>query len=136
MRSVFLDAGYVIAMEIEDDQDHALASGHWNRIRSKNPPRLVTTSYVFDEIVTFLNSRGRHDKAVEIGNYLVRSPTVQFVDVDRSLFEEGWAFFQQHDDKDYSLTDCISFVIMKRLRIATAFTFDHDFRRAGFNVEP
>src|SRR5438874_8796373 len=102
MKLAFLDAGYVIAIEIEDDQDHAKAVEHWNRIRALNPPRLVTTSYVFDEVVTFLTSRGRHDKAVEVGNYLLQSSAVQFLDVDRLLFDDGWAYFQQHDDKDYS----------------------------------
>jgi len=136
MRSAFLDTSYVVAIEIEDDQDHANAIGHWNQLRAGNPTRLVTTSFVLDEIVTFLNSRGRHNKAVEIGNYLLRSQTVQFIDVDRLLFDEGWAYFQRHDDKNYSLTDCISFVLMKRLKITTAFTFDHHFRQAGFQVEP
>jgi len=76
MRRAFLDAGYVIAIEIEDDQVHAMAVEHWDHIRVVNPPRLVTTSYVFDEVVTFLTSRGRHDKAIEIGNYLLGSPTI------------------------------------------------------------
>lgn len=37
-----------------------------------------------------------------------------------------------HSDKTYSLTDATSFVLMERLGIATAFAFDRDFLRYGF----
>jgi predicted nucleic acid-binding protein len=73
---------------------------------------------------------------VEIGSFLLHSQTVKFIDVDRSLFDEAWAFFKQHDDKGYSLADCVSFVLMTRRRVRTAFTFDHHFRQAGFDVKP
>ncbi len=44
-------------------------------------PRLVTTSYVFDEVVTFFNSRGAHAKAVQVGSDLLESPAVQLIPV-------------------------------------------------------
>jgi len=65
--SVFLDTGYVIALEAADDQYHDAAVQHWRGLTNQLPP-LVTTSYVFDEVVTFFNSRNRHAKASEIGN--------------------------------------------------------------------
>ena len=99
-------------------------------------PQLVTTSYVFDEVVTYFNSRGHHAKAVEIGHRLLMSPSTQFVHVDENLFREGWQFFQLHKDKDYSLTDCISFVVMKKLEIETALAFDRHFVQAGFQTVP
>lgn len=99
-------------------------------------PLLVTTSYVLDEIVTFFNRIGHHPKTVTVGNMLLHSPSVWLIHVDEALFYEGWAYFQQHEDKDYSLTDCISFVVMRNLGIATAYTFDHHFVQAGFLVEP
>jgi predicted nucleic acid-binding protein len=49
---------------------------------------------------------------------------------------EGWQYFQQHQDKDYSLTDCISFVVMKRFSIETAFAFDQHFVQAGLKKVP
>jgi len=50
--SVFLDTGYVIALEAADDQYHDAAVQHWRGLSTQLPP-LVTTSYVFDEVVTF-----------------------------------------------------------------------------------
>ena len=135
MNTVFLDTGYVLALELANDRNHRAASKHWRSLR-KRLPRLVTTSYVFDEIVTYFNSREYHAKAVEVGNRLLTSPSIQFIQVDGELFREGWQYFQQHQDKDYSLTDCLSFVVMKKLKIETALAFDQHFVQAGFKKVP
>ena len=73
---------------------------------------IVTTTYVFDEVVTFFNACGRHQKAVEVGRRLLESRVVEMIRVNEALFEAGWSRFQARPDKRYSLTDCISFVVM------------------------
>ncbi len=135
MTSVFLDTGYLIAVETEDDQHHEAASRHWRHL-TISLPRLVMTSYVLAEVVTFFNARNRHAKGVEIGSRLMRSPAVQLVHVDETLFQEAWRYFTRHTDKSYSLTDCISFVLMERLGIRTALAFDGHFVQAGFEKQP
>jgi uncharacterized protein len=135
MSKVFLDTSYLLALELTKDQNHQAANKHWQSIIN-SLPSFVTTSYVFDEVVTYFNSRGHHSKAVEIGTNLLLSPSIEFIHVDEALFYEGWNYFQQYQDKDYSLTDCISFIVMDRFGISTAFTFDGHFVQAGFNKEP
>jgi predicted nucleic acid-binding protein len=135
MKPLFLDAGYVVALEAADDQRHKAASQHWRGLAESLPP-LVTTTYVFDEIVTFFNNRGRHDKATEIGNNLLESAAIELVHVDEILFYAGWQYLQRHRDKRYSLTDCISFVVMKRRGIRTSLAFDSHFGQAGFDRLP
>ncbi len=83
MTSVFLDTGYVIALEAADDQYHDAVVQHWRGFTTQLPP-LVTTSYVFDEVVTFFNSRNQHAKAGEIGNRLLRRGVKSFVDSQSS----------------------------------------------------
>jgi predicted nucleic acid-binding protein len=61
----------------------------------------------------------------------LNSRSINLVHVDQELFHEGWVYFQKHKDKRYSLTDCISFVLMKRLGIEQALTFDQHFVQAG-----
>jgi predicted nucleic acid-binding protein len=75
---VFLNTGYLIALEAADDQHHVAALRHW-RAYVQSRPRLVTTSFVLDEVATFFNSRGRHAKAVEIGERLLGSSSVRQV---------------------------------------------------------
>ena len=135
MSKVFLDTSYLLALELAKDQNHPAARQHWQTI-IQSPPSFVTTSYVFDEVVTYFNSRGHHAKAVQVGNNLLLSASVELVHVDEALLYEGWQSFQHHQDKDYSLTDCISFIVMKRLSASIVFTFDEDFVQAGFNRRP
>jgi predicted nucleic acid-binding protein len=131
MTSFFLDANYVIALEVSDDQHHYDARQHWTKLL-ESPLSLVTTSYVLDEVVTFLNSKRQHSKAVRVGKNLLTASAIQLIHVDEALFYEGWQYFEQHADKTFSLTDCISFALMKRLEIIEALTFDRHFRQAGF----
>ena len=135
MSSTFLDTGYILALELKQDQHHAAAQHHWQQVRTALPP-LVTTTYVFDEVVTYLNSRGYHTKAVQVGTNLLRSPSVEIIHVDAALFLEGWTYFQRYHDKQFSLTDCISFVVMHQRRMSTAYAFDNHFTQAGFLRQP
>src|SRR2546426_11729252 len=135
MSKVFLDTSCLLALELTRDQNHAPAVQHCQSI-VQSLPSFVTTSFVFDGVVTLFNSRGQHEKAVQVGKSLLLSPSLEFIHVNQSLFHEGWEYFQQHQDKDYSLTDCISFILMKQLSSEVAFTFDGHFAQAGFKTAP
>lgn len=135
MKTYFVDTSYLLALELSNDQNHQVAAAHWSETL-KTAFALVTTSYVFDETATYFNSRNHHEKAVEVGENLLLSPSVELVHVDENLFFEGWTMFQKYSDKRYSLTDCISFVVMKNKNLETALTFDKHFVQAGFKTEP
>lgn len=131
MEMLILDAGYLIAVEAADDQNHKAAFSYWQKL-IQTPPNIITTTYIFDEIITFFNNRNRHAKAVEIGNNLLQSELIEMIQVDENLFGLGWNYFQKYADKRYSLTDCISFVVMEQNNLDTALSFDKHFTQAGF----
>ncbi|MBI5676599.1 MAG: PIN domain-containing protein [Nitrospirae bacterium] len=135
MKPIFIDSSYLIALEAADDQNHKKALLHWQEL-IMNLPMIVTTSYILNEVATFFNSRNNHDKAVEIGNNILNSSLVKFIHIDEPLFHDGWLYFRRHKDKSYSLTDCISFIVMNQHGIKTALTFDAHFIQAGFKTHP
>jgi predicted nucleic acid-binding protein len=135
MSPVFVDTGYLLALEIADDQHHDQAVTHWKEF-SRPLPRLVTTSYVFDEVTTFFSSRGHHAKAIKIGTLLMSSSSVELIHANQDQFKATWEVFKQHQDKRFSFTDCLSFVVMRQRNLDTALTFDGHFAQAGFNVLP
>ncbi len=135
MTHLFLDSSYIIALEDEGDYHHLEARSHLQSLR-KSLPQYVTTSFVFDEVVTFFNSKRFHQKAIEIGSNLLASPSVEFIFIDENIFYEAWKYLKIHRDKTYSMTDCISFIVMKKFEITTALTFDKHFSQAGFNIIP
>jgi len=57
---------------------------------------------------------------------------VKIFEAEKQLFEAGFALFRDRPDKEWSLTDCISFVVMKQEGLTEALTRDHHFEQAGF----
>jgi uncharacterized protein len=131
----FLDTSFLLTLESIRDQHRDEAVAHWNE-SARNYSGFVTTSYVFDEVVSFLNARGGHATAVDVGERLRNSELIDFIHVDEALFSEGWTYFVRHSDKTYSLTDCISFVLMQARGLTRALSFDQHFTQAGFRIEP
>lgn len=135
MNSLFLDTNFVVALNLRSDQSYSAASRYWATALN-NRQESVTTTFVLDEAVTFLNSRGQHALAVAVGAQLLHSPVITLVHIDAPLLERGWNYFVRHHDKRYSLTDCISFVVMQERGLRQALTFDQHFAQAGFECVP
>ncbi|WP_340643428.1 type II toxin-antitoxin system VapC family toxin [Phormidium pseudopriestleyi] len=97
---------------------------------------MVTITYIFDEVVTFFSIQNFHFKAVEVGIILLKNSDIELIEIAKNLFSQGWQYFKRHQDKSYSFTDCLSFVVMQEREIVTALTLDHHFVQAGFQICP
>ena len=96
------------------------------------PGRLLCSDYVLDETVTLCRRRLGHAVAVKIGEVLFDAAAIDLVRVGSADLRAAWQLFKSRADKPYSFTDCTSFVIMRRLKLATAATLDDDFQQEGF----
>ena len=93
---------------------------------------LVTTAWVLLELANALSaSRSRpHFERVLTG--LRAAANVEIIGPDAALFERGCQLYNDRSDKEWSLTDCISFTVMRDRDLADALTADHHFAQAGF----
>jgi len=135
---VFVDSSALKANYDTGDDFHAKARGLMQKIarRETEVTSFVTTDYVLDEAVTITRFAHSHGKAVELAEATRSSKFVRLVYCDEGLFSEGMDLFKRHADKEWSLTDCVSFATMNRHGVKTAFTFDAHFRQAGFATVP
>ena len=129
---MFVDTSAWFHLADPKASSHALA----RELLLHSRQRLVTSNFIFDEAVTLIRARVGHRLAVEFGEVLRASAITTVVSVTASDEAAAWDHFRRHDDKEWSFTDCTSFVVMRRLGIRCAFSFDDDFRQAGFDVVP
>jgi predicted nucleic acid-binding protein len=96
--------------------------------------KLHTSVPVVIETFTFLERNARRDVALAWKEAIYKRGTVKFAPCDLKDLEQSWDYFRRADLHKLSAVDATSFVIMKRLRIRVAFTFDHHFAAAGFRL--
>jgi len=135
---VFIDSSALKANYDARDDFHDRAAGLMVKIQARETEitAFVTTDYVLDEAVTLTRFAHSHAKAVELAEATLSSKFVRFVYCDEALFSDGMKMFKQHPDKEWSLTDCVSFATMRKHEVRTAFTFDDHFKQAGFATIP
>ena len=98
------------------------------------PDVVVTMEYVLVELLDSLASPALRFAAASTVRVLHDRPVTKIVPASTALLDEGMALYTTHRDKSWSLTDCISFVVMRRQGITDALTADHDFEQAGFRA--
>ena len=133
MPELFLDTGFVIALASRRDQYHARAVQLADQIRS-NGTDLVTTRAIVLEIGNSLAKPNLRPAAIRLIASMQADPKVDVLPVDGALFDRSFRLFGNRQDKEWSLTDCISFVVMETRNITDALTPDEHFSQAGFNA--
>lgn len=130
---LFVDTSAWLAINDKNDQYHNKAKNKSLEIK-KQRIELVTSEYIFDESITLIRYRISHASAVLFGNSLLNSHIVKIIDVTDIDRFKAWELFKKYKDKELSFTDCISFVLIKNLRLQKVFTFDNHFKQMGFEV--
>ena len=131
MMQVFVDTSAWIALINARDQLHRQAHNVNARLTQQRV-RWVTTEFVLIEVADALSSPPLRQLAIDYLNNLRRRPHFSIVPVSEELLQWAWDFYSRRLDKDWSLTDCTSFVVMTQEGMTQAFTADHHFEQAGF----
>jgi predicted nucleic acid-binding protein len=128
MRRAFADSYFYLALADPRDADHAKAK----EIGSAFDGAIVTTQWVLVEVADALCAPKDRKRFLGLLQILEADPKVTIVSADSSWFEKGLDFYGRRPDKEWSLTDCTSFVVMEHEQIREALTADIHFEQAGF----
>ena len=130
--SVFVDTSAWLALASAGDQDHPAARKAFAELVARDE-RLVTTSYVLAETMGLIQHRLGW-KPLELFAAMAQTCEVTWVDGARHRAAEDLLF--QRRKRRVNIVDAASFTVMRELGLETAFAFDADFAREGFQVLP
>ena len=121
---------YWIALLVKQDQNHERARA-WTPLIGG---RITTTALVLVETANALARPAWRAAAVALIEHLRQRPDVHIVPAEAALWERGWDLYRSRPDKGWSLTDCVSFVVMQDAGLTDALTTDEHFCQAGFRA--
>jgi uncharacterized protein len=128
MRRVFADSYYFFAVVSDDEPQHRRAVEFATAFRGE----LVTTGWVLTEVGDGLAQPPWRDVFLTLRDKLSRNPRVRIEPCTDELLNAGIELYRRRAHKSWSLTDCISFVVMQREGLSESLTGDRDFEQAGF----
>ena len=128
---VFVDSSGFFALWEAGDQHHTKAVRLQQELILKRK-HFITTEYVVDETATLLRMRHSHAAAADFLTSVEDSEVLRMEWIGPDRFHAAAQLFRRHTDKEWSFTDCVSFVVMREFRIRDAFTTDHHFKQAGY----
>lgn len=130
MKTVFADTFFFLAILNPSDSAHKPAV---TLSRQLIHPR-VTTAWVLTEVADAMSEGSNRAVFLEFLSFLKQNKFTTIVGASETLFDRGIELYSTRPDKNWSLTDCISFVVMRDFKIDDALTGDHHFEQAGFRA--
>lgn len=130
MRAVFADTAYFIALLNPRDAFHQVAL----RLANSADRALLTSHWVLAEVGDAFSHPRNRSKFSRLVAILESDTSVQLLPPTLEQFQAGAALHGRRLDKEWSLTDCISFSIMQQLDLQEALTTDMHFEQAGFRA--
>lgn len=133
MNAVFLDTSFVIALLNRTDPHHGKANSLVTKLSSPHRPRL-TTAAILVELGDGFARKGRWKLIAPFLSAAVNDSSLEIIPVDTPLVTRASEYRNARLDKDWELTDCISFLVMMERGIQEALTADRHFQQAGFRA--
>ncbi len=130
---VFLDTAYAIALSSPPDHFHACAVALAEQMETSGT-RLITTRAVLLEIGNALSKLRYRQAAVQLLAALESDPKVTIVPLSEALYARAIQLYRERPDKEWGLTDGMSFLVMQDYGLTEALTTDEHFQQAGFRV--
>ena len=130
MTSWFADTFFFLALLNPRDERYHLKAVEMNRV--DHP--ILSTAWVLMELADHLCDVRNRRLFGEVRQSLAVDPRFEILPVDQKLLDRAVALYEKRLDKDWSLTDCTSFVAMQDRGITEALTGDHHFEQAGFKL--
>jgi hypothetical protein len=127
---IFVDSGFLLAFAQPTDALHRRAVA-WAQSLSE---RLLATEYVLCETVNSLSRRADRPRAHRIIELISCDLSYTLVPASPELFAAGLRLHRDRPDKEWSLTDCISFHLMRERGLTRALAYDLHFEQAGFEA--
>lgn len=128
MNSVFADTSFYVALASPTDQLHSKADALAGRLNAT----ILTTEFIIVELGNFLRKSRQRILFLDIERDMRTDVDCLIVPVSSELLDRGIDLFAQRPDKEWSLTDWISFVVMQDHGVTAALTADKHFEQAGF----
>jgi len=116
---IFVDTAAWIALLNTSDTLHQSAFQVMNQLKQQKV-FLLTTEFVLLEVADTLCTPNVRAKTITFVNSLRQLNILEIIPISQTLLNNGWQLYSQRPDKEWSLTDCISFVVMMQEQISTA----------------
>ncbi len=126
---VFADTHFYIALLSSRDSAHQAATRWWRNLEIRE---IITTSWVLVELADSMRLPHERETTGRFIAALRRAPHTLVVPASERILWQGFETYRRRSDKEWSLTDCISFVVMEQEGLTQALTGDHHFEQAGF----
>ena len=133
MSKVFADAHYWVAIINDQDQSHAAAKAISHTLQGAT---IFTTEEALTEVLSFYSERARHLRQLTAATVrsIVVDPMIHIVPQSHQSFLTGLACYEARPDKGYSLTDCISMLVMRQETMTDILMHDDHFTQEVFTI--